>query len=32
LRRLNDVITYVAQQPLIGRERPEIPASHYFVD
>ena len=24
LRRLNDVITYVAQQPRIGRERPEI--------
>ncbi len=24
LRRLNDVITYVAQQPLMGRERPEI--------
>jgi toxin ParE1/3/4 len=24
LRRLNDVITYIAQQPLIGRERPEI--------
>ncbi len=24
LRRLNDVITYVAQQPLIGRARPEI--------
>ncbi len=24
-RRLNDVITYVAQQPLIGRVRPEIP-------
>ncbi len=25
LRRLNDVITYVAQQPLMGRARPEIP-------
>jgi toxin ParE1/3/4 len=24
LRRLNDVITYVAQQPLMGRARPEI--------
>jgi toxin ParE1/3/4 len=24
LRRLNDVITYVAQRPLMGRERPEI--------
>ena len=24
LRRLNDVITYVAQQPLMGRIRPEI--------
>ncbi len=24
LRRLNDVITYVAQQPLMGRLRPEI--------
>jgi toxin ParE1/3/4 len=24
LRRLNDVITYIAQQPLMGRERPEI--------
>jgi toxin ParE1/3/4 len=24
LRRLNDVITYLAQQPLIGRARPEI--------
>ena len=24
LRRLNDVITYVAQQPLMGRTRPEI--------
>jgi toxin ParE1/3/4 len=24
-RRLNDVITYVAQQPLMGRARPEIP-------
>lgn len=24
LRRLNDVITYVAQQPQMGRERPEI--------
>ena len=23
LRRLNDVITYVAQRPLMGRERPE---------
>ena len=26
LRRLNDVITYLAQQPLLGRARPEIPA------
>jgi len=25
LRRLNDVISYLAQQPLIGRKRPEIP-------
>jgi toxin ParE1/3/4 len=24
LRRLNDVITYIAQQPGMGRERPEI--------
>ena len=24
LRRLNDVITYLAQQPLMGRVRPEI--------
>jgi toxin ParE1/3/4 len=24
LRRLNDVITYLAQQPLMGRARPEI--------
>jgi len=24
LRRLNDVITYLAQQPLTGRARPEI--------
>jgi toxin ParE1/3/4 len=24
LRRLNDVITYIAQQPRMGRERPEI--------
>jgi toxin ParE1/3/4 len=24
LRRLNDVITYVAQQPSMGRKRPEI--------
>ncbi|MGD0494220.1 MAG: type II toxin-antitoxin system RelE/ParE family toxin [Steroidobacteraceae bacterium] len=25
LRRLNDVISYLAQQPLMGRKRPEIP-------
>jgi len=25
LSRLNDVITYLAQQPLMGRARPEIP-------
>ena len=24
LRRLNDVVSYLAQQPLIGRKRPEI--------
>ena len=24
LRRLNDVISYLAQQPLMGRKRPEI--------
>lgn len=24
LRRLNDVITYLAQQPLMGRSRPEL--------
>ena len=24
MRRLNDVITYIAQQPLMGRARPEI--------
>jgi toxin ParE1/3/4 len=25
LRRLNDVVSYLAQQPLMGRKRPEIP-------
>ncbi len=25
LRRLNDVISYLAQQPSMGRKRPEIP-------
>jgi toxin ParE1/3/4 len=25
LRRLNDVVSYLAQQPSMGRQRPEIP-------